>query len=68
MHYMYKSIWVFACFVMLMSQYAAEPVLRMRKNNRWVYLMHTSDRPVLQTLIILNHALNFKKSLKKKNL
>lgn len=33
-----------------MSQYVAESVLRMRENNRWVYLMHTSDRPVLKIL------------------
>lgn len=30
----YKAIGVFVCFVKVMSQYVAEPVLRMRENNR----------------------------------
>ena len=36
-----------------MSQYVPEPVLRMRENNRWVYLMHTSDILVLQILLMI---------------
>lgn len=55
----YKAIWVFVCFVKVMSQYVVEPVLRMRENNRWVYLMHTTDLPILQILLmILEHFLN----------